>query len=105
MRRLAVPLALLRSRRDAAGTTRRPAGAGHRGRRRRRHGRGARVPFDPDRVVVAAAGTLTIQLRNDGDLAHNIRVRRDGNEIGGTQSFPPGRTESARVRLEPGSTS
>src|SRR5215211_5344205 len=59
--------------------------------------------FDPDRLVVAGPGTLTIRLRNEGDLAHNIRVLRDGDEIGGTQSFPPGRTESARVQLEAGS--
>ena len=58
--------------------------------------------FDPDRVVVQGGGSLTIELENDGDLAHNIRVRRDGEEIGGTPSFPSGRTESATVRLQPG---
>jgi plastocyanin len=58
--------------------------------------------FDPDRLVVRAPGPLTIRLRNDGDLAHNIRVRRGGQEVGGTPSFPPGRTESARLRLRPG---
>jgi plastocyanin len=58
--------------------------------------------FDPDRIVVRGGGALTIRLENDGDLAHNIRVRRDGEEIGGTPSFPAGRTGSARVRLRPG---
>jgi plastocyanin len=58
--------------------------------------------FDPDRVVVRGAGPLTIELENDGDLAHNIRVRRDGEEIGGTPSFPSDRTESATLRLRPG---
>jgi plastocyanin len=58
--------------------------------------------FDPDRVVVRDPGPLTIKLRNDGDLAHNIRVRRGGEELGGTPSFPPGRTESAQLRLQPG---
>jgi plastocyanin len=58
--------------------------------------------FDPNRLVVREPGPLTIRLRNAGDLAHNIRVRRDGEEIGGTPSFPGGRTESARVRLQPG---
>jgi plastocyanin len=58
--------------------------------------------FDPNRLVVRGPGPLTIRLQNDGDLAHNIRVRRDGEEIGGTPSFPGGRTESARVRLQPG---
>jgi plastocyanin len=58
--------------------------------------------FDPDRIVMRGAGALTIRLRNDGDLAHDLRVRRDGEEVGGTPSFPPGRTESARLRLRPG---
>jgi len=58
--------------------------------------------FDPDRIVVEGAGPLTIELENDGDLAHNLRLRRDGDEVGGTPSFPGGRTESARVRVEPG---
>jgi plastocyanin len=59
--------------------------------------------FDPDRIVVQAAGALTIELENAGDLAHNLRLRRDGEDAGGTPSFPGGRTESARVRVEPGS--
>jgi plastocyanin len=58
--------------------------------------------FDPDRVVVRGPGPVTLRLRNDGELAHNIRVRRGGEEIGGTPSFPPGRTESAQLRLRPG---
>jgi plastocyanin len=58
--------------------------------------------FDPERIVVEAGGPLTIELRNDGDLAHNLRLRRNGREIGGTPTFPGGRTESGRVRLEPG---
>src|SRR5215218_2929864 len=58
--------------------------------------------FDPNRVVARPAGPLTIALQNDGDLAHNIRVRRGGEEIGGTPSFPGGRSESAQVRLRPG---
>ena len=63
---------------------------------------GREYAFDPDRVVVRGGGPLTIELENDGDLAHNIRVLGDGEEIGGTPSFPSGRTESATVRLRPG---
>jgi plastocyanin len=58
--------------------------------------------FDPDRVVVRHPGALIIKLRNDGDLAHNLRVKQGGEELGGTPSFPPGRTESATLRLRPG---
>jgi plastocyanin len=59
--------------------------------------------FDPERIVVERGGPLTIELRNDGDLAHNLRLRRDDREVGGTPTFPGGRTESGRVQLEPGS--
>lgn len=58
--------------------------------------------FDPGRVVVRGAGPLTIRLRNGGDLAHDLRVRRDGEEIGGTPVLAAGRIESARVNLEHG---
>jgi plastocyanin len=58
--------------------------------------------FDPERIVVEGGGPLTIELDNEGDLAHNLRVRRNGREIGGTPTFPGGRTESGHVRLEPG---
>jgi plastocyanin len=58
--------------------------------------------FDPDRVVVGGPGPLTIELANEGDLAHNLRLSRDGEEVGGTPSLPDGRTGSARVRLARG---
>jgi plastocyanin len=58
--------------------------------------------FDPERVVVRGAGPLTIRLRNDGDLAHNLRIERDGEDIGGTPTFPGGDTQSGRVNLEHG---
>jgi plastocyanin len=58
--------------------------------------------FDPERVVVEGGGPLTIELENAGDLAHNLRLRRGGQDVGGTPTFPGGRTESGRVRVEPG---
>jgi plastocyanin len=58
--------------------------------------------FDPDRVVVRGAGPLTISLRNRGELAHNLKLFRGDEEIGGTPTFPGGRTESGRVNLEHG---
>jgi plastocyanin len=59
--------------------------------------------FDPNRIVVQGAGPLTIRLENEGSLAHNLRLVQDGEEVGGTPSFPGGRSKTARVRLEPGS--
>jgi plastocyanin len=58
--------------------------------------------FDPGRVVVRGAGPLTIRLRNAGELAHNLRLTRDGEDVGGTPTFPGGETQSGRVELEPG---
>jgi plastocyanin len=58
--------------------------------------------FDPGAIVVRGAGTLTIRLRNDGSLAHNLKVRRGAEVIGGTPSFPGGESRSARLNLEHG---
>jgi plastocyanin len=58
--------------------------------------------FDPETVVVEGGGELTIQLDNAGDLAHNLRLRRDGRDVGGTPTFEGGRTESGSVQVEPG---
>jgi plastocyanin len=63
---------------------------------------GDEYSFDPGRVVVRGAGPLTIQLRNNGDLAHNLRIERQGEDIGGTPTFPGGQTQSGRVNLEHG---
>ena len=63
---------------------------------------GKEYSFDPGGIVVRGAGPLTIRLRNEGSLAHNLKVRRVGEEIGGTPSFPGGESRSARVNLEHG---
>ena len=46
---------------------------------------------------------MTLTLKNAGALAHNAKLFRGGREIGGSPTFPGGRTESGRVRLERGS--
>jgi plastocyanin len=58
--------------------------------------------FDPGSVVMKGGGVLTVRLRNAGSLPHDIRVRRGDRDVGGTASFQPGRTRSARLRLSPG---
>jgi plastocyanin len=58
--------------------------------------------FDPETIVVEGGGTLTIRLDNAGDLAHNLRLRRGGTDVGGTPTFEGGRTESGSVQVEPG---
>ena len=59
--------------------------------------------FDPSTIVMRDAGTLRVRLMNDGSLAHNLKVMKDGEELGGTPSFPSGESRSARVRVESGS--
>ena len=58
--------------------------------------------FDPSGIVLAGAGTLTLILRNQGSLAHNLKLFRGDEEIGGTSTLPAGRSESTRLNLEHG---
>jgi plastocyanin len=58
--------------------------------------------FDPARVKVSGAGPLTIRLRNEGSLAHNLKLIRNGETVGGTPTFPGGESRSGRVNLERG---
>jgi uncharacterized cupredoxin-like copper-binding protein len=103
MRRLAVPLALLLA---AAGCGGEDAGQPTRTVTTDAGGTltvtAHEYSFDPNRVVVGGAGAVRIVLRNDGDLAHNIHVERDGKDIGGTPSFAPGGSKSVRLDLAPG---
>jgi plastocyanin len=69
---------------------------------------GTEYAFDPSEVVLAgarasAAATVEITLDNQGALAHNLRVLRGDEELGGTPTFPGGRAESGKLRLQPGS--
>jgi plastocyanin len=59
--------------------------------------------FDPSTIVVRGPGTLRVTLVNQGSLAHNLRVMEDGEELGGTPSFPAGESRSARLQVERGS--
>ena len=59
--------------------------------------------FDPSTIVMRGPGTLRLTLENEGSLAHNLKLMRDGEEVGGTPSFPGGESRSARVRVGRGS--
>ena len=63
---------------------------------------GTEYAFDPAAVVLSGAGELRIRLRNEGSLAHNLKLRRDGDEVGGTPSLPAGKAGAATVRVSPG---
>jgi plastocyanin len=58
--------------------------------------------FDPSTIVLRGPGTLRVTLSNEGSLAHNLKVLKDGEVLGGTDTFPAGQTESGSVRVEPG---
>ncbi|HEX6584236.1 MAG TPA: hypothetical protein VF056_11595 [Thermoleophilaceae bacterium] len=59
--------------------------------------------FDPAAIVLSGAGTLTVTLRNEGSLAHNLKLSRGDEEIGGTPTLPAGASKSSRLNLEHGS--
>jgi plastocyanin len=58
--------------------------------------------FDPETVVVLGAGRIEIALRNEGALAHNLRIVRAGRDLGGTPTFQGGSSRSAIVPLPHG---
>jgi plastocyanin len=55
--------------------------------------------FDPSDIVVRGPGTLRVTLVNDGSLAHNWKLFKEGRDLGGTPAFPSGQTKSAEVRV------
>jgi plastocyanin len=58
--------------------------------------------FDPSTIVVRGPGTLRVTLENKGSLAHNLKLLKDGEELGGTPSFPGGQSKSVRLRVASG---
>jgi plastocyanin len=64
---------------------------------------GKEYSFDPETVVVEGGGGPTqIEFHNAGSLAHNLRLTKDGQEVGGSPTFQGGETKSATVDLQPG---
>jgi plastocyanin len=58
--------------------------------------------FDPSHIVLRGPGTLRVTLANEGSLAHNWKLFKDGRELGGTPAFPSGQTKSTEVRVASG---
>lgn len=65
---------------------------------------GDEYSFDPETLIVtgAAGREITIALKNDGVLAHNLKVIRDGDDLGGTPTFQGGKTREGKITLEAG---
>jgi plastocyanin len=57
--------------------------------------------FRPSDVNVAAGTPLPV--RNAGSVGHDLKLRQDGKEVGGTQILNPGETQTLEVRFPPGS--
>ena len=58
--------------------------------------------FDPDGLVLTGGGKLSVELDNQGTLAHNLRVLDGGMDIGGTPTFAGGEPRTGTVDVEPG---
>lgn len=58
--------------------------------------------FDPETIVLTGGGKLTVELDNQGTLAHNLRVLDNGKDIGGTPTFAGGEPRTGTVNLKPG---
>jgi plastocyanin len=62
--------------------------------------------FEPKNVVMNSGTSqptvVRFVLRNNGALAHDLHVERDGEDLGGTPIFGPGKTESGQAMLSPG---
>lgn len=58
--------------------------------------------FDPETIVLSGGGKLTVELDNEGTLAHNLRVLDGGKDIGGTPTFAGGEPRSGSLNLKPG---
>ena len=62
--------------------------------------------FEPKNVTVNAGtsqpSVVRFVLRNNGALAHDLHVEKDGQDLGGTAIFAPGKTEAGKATLGPG---
>lgn len=62
--------------------------------------------YEPKNVIVNSGTTgptvVRFVLRNNGALAHDLHVRRQGEDLGGTPIFGPGAIKSGQATLSPG---
>src|SRR3954471_14754084 len=62
--------------------------------------------FTPKNVTVNAGTSkptiVRFVLRNNGSLAHDLHIEKDGSDLGGTPIFGPGKVESGQGEALPG---
>jgi plastocyanin len=56
--------------------------------------------FDPAEVTVSEGATITV--KNDGTLQHDLKLRQNGKEVGGTDLVDGGKSASLKVTVKPG---
>jgi uncharacterized cupredoxin-like copper-binding protein len=56
--------------------------------------------FDPSNVTAAAGSTVIA--RNEGSVEHDLRLRQDGKEVGGTELVGPGGSEDLKLDFPAG---
>jgi plastocyanin len=65
---------------------------------------GREYSFDPSTVVLAGGpAQVNVALDNRGSLAHNLKLFKDGREVGGTPTREGGQTGTTWIKLELGS--
>jgi plastocyanin len=64
---------------------------------------GREYSFDPGNVTIqGGGGSTSFEFENAGSLAHNLRLFKDGENVGGSNTFTGGESESFNVNLQPG---
>jgi plastocyanin len=66
------------------------------------HVKASEYKLRPADIVVEGGGATKFELTNDGSLAHNLRVKENGSDIGGTPTLQNGETKAATVQLRTG---
>ena len=59
--------------------------------------------YDPGTLVLTGGGKFAYVMKNEGSLAHDLKVRSGDEEIGGIKPFQgKGRSEGTALALSPG---
>jgi plastocyanin len=67
------------------------------------HVKGQEYKFDPGNIVIeGGGGPTTVEFENGGSLAHNLRVEKGSQDVGGSPTFQGGETKSFNADLQPG---
>ena len=58
--------------------------------------------FDPETIVLTGAGQFRVRLKNEGSLAHNLRVLDGAIQLGGTPTMSAGDSRTGVLRVGAG---